>query len=268
MAGPKLATIAWRNLLRQKRRTFLTLVSIAFGFFMAVLMMSMQDMTFSDFVDTAAQLGSGHVVIHHEEYLDTPSLKRTVRGTAALRELAGQDSRVDRVVERIMGEAMVATTHDSFGAGFIAYDPAMETDDTLHFLEGLVEGEWYATADDKGIILGKVLAANLGAELGDKVVYTLMDKDGEIVAGMGRLSGTIGTGSPQGDASLFLLPLNKARETLGYAADEATHVGVYLHDNRDSAAVAAVLDVKLDEGVEASSWAEVAPDLNAFVAMK
>jgi len=268
MAGPKLATIAWRNLLRQKRRTFLTLVSIAFGFFMAVLMMSMQDMTFSDFVDTAAQLGSGHVVVHHHEYLDTPSLGRTVHATDELRGLAADDSRVDRVVERIMGEAMVATAHDSFGAGFIAYDPAGETDDTLDFLEGLVEGEWYTTADDKGIILGKVLAANLGAELGDKVVYTLMDKDGEIVAGMGRLSGTIGTGSPQGDASLFLLPINKARTVLGYEADECTHVGVYLHDNRKSAAVTAELDENIGDDVEASSWAEVAPDLNAFVAMK
>jgi ABC-type lipoprotein release transport system permease subunit len=268
MAGPKLATIAWRNLWRQKRRTILTLISIAFGLFLAVLMMSMQDRTFSDFVDTAARLGSGHVVIHHHEYLDTPSLGRTVQGSGALRDLAMQDERVESVVDRIMGEAMVATAHDSFGAGFIAYDPEAESAESFDFLEGIVQGEWYTTADDKGIILGKTLASNLGAELGDKIVYTLMDKDGEIVAGMGRLSGTFGTGSPQGDASLFLLPIDKARQTLGYAADEATHVGVYLHDNRDSAAVAASLDLELGADQEASSWAEVAPDLNAFVAMK
>ncbi len=158
MAGPKLATIAWRNLWRQKRRTILTLISIAFGLFLAVLMMSMQDRTFSDFVDTAARLGSGHVVIHHHEYLDTPSLGRTVQGSGALRDLAMQDERVESVVDRIMGEAMVATAHDSFGAAFIAYDPEAESAESFDFLEGIVEGEWYSTADDKGIVLGKTLA--------------------------------------------------------------------------------------------------------------
>ncbi len=268
MAGPKLATIAWRNLWRQKRRTILTLVSIAFGLFMAILMMSMQDRSFADFIDTAARLGSGHVVVQHDEYLDTPSLGRTVEDTTAIRELATQDDRVELVVDRIMGEAMVATASDSFGAAFIAYDPQAETERSFDFLEGIVEGELYATADDDGLVLGKILAQNLGAELGDKVVYTLMDKDGEIVAGMGRLSGTIGTGAPSADAALFLLPIDKAREVLGYGPDEATQVGLYLEDNRDSAEVAEALGLELGDGLQAASWAEVAPDLNAFVAMK
>ena len=268
MAGPKLATIAWRNLWRQKRRTILTLVSIAFGLFMAILMMSMQDRSFADFIDTAARLGSGHVVVQHDEYLDTPSLGRTVEDTTAIRELATQDDRVELVVDRIMGEAMVATASDSFGAAFIAYDPQAETERSFDFLEGIVEGELYATADDDGLVLGKILAQNLGAELGDKVVYTLMDKDGEIVAGMGRLRGTIGTGAPSADAALFLLPIDKAREVLGYGPDEATQVGLYLEDNRDSAEVAEALGLELGDGLQAASWAEVAPDLNAFVAMK
>ncbi|MDP6933326.1 MAG: ABC transporter permease, partial [Myxococcota bacterium] len=268
MAGPKLATIAWRNLLRQKRRTFLTLVSISFGFLLSVLMMSMQDMTFRDFVDTAARLGSGHVVVQHAEYLDTPSLGRTVQGTSALRQLASGDPRVERVVDRIVGEAMLATATDSFGAGFIAYDPANEDERSFDFIEGLVQGQMYATASDDGLVLGKTLAANLGVELGDKIVYTMMDKDGEIVANLGRLSGTIGTGAPSADASLFLLPIDRARQALGYEADEATHVGLYLSDNRDSRSVAASLTPQVQGDLIVASWDEIAPDLNAFVAMK
>jgi ABC-type lipoprotein release transport system permease subunit len=267
-AGPKLATIAWRNLWRQKRRTFLTLVSIAFGGFMAVMMMGMQDRVFADFVDTAARLGAGHVVIQHHEYLDTPGLARTVQNTTAIRELASQDSRVHRSVARIMGQAMLATAHESFGAVFIAYDPQSEDEDTFSFIEGVEKGELYATAVDKGLVLGKVLASNLGAELGDKIVYTMMDKHGEIVAGMGRLSGTIGTGSPGADGSLFLLPLDTAREVLGYADDEATHVGLYLHDNRNSQLVAASIAPQVGDGQVALSWDVVAPDLKAFVTMK
>ena len=267
MSGPNLAKIAWRNLWRHKRRTILTLISIAFGFFMAILMTAMQDMTFKDFIDTAARLGSGHVVVQHHEYQEKPSVSRTVR-TTEVREIIAETSRVVRVVDRIMGEAMLATSHDSFGAAFLAYDPEQENDTSLQFIEGVIEGEMYRTANDKGIVLGKVLASNLGAELGDKIVYTLMDKNGELTAGMGRLSGTIGTGSPGADAALFLLPINKVREVLGYESDEATHLGLYLDDNRDSRLVAEALAPKLDDRLSAASWDMIAPELNTFVAMK
>jgi len=44
----KLFSLAWRNLWRQKRRTLLTLASIAFGGFLAILMTAMQDRSFAD----------------------------------------------------------------------------------------------------------------------------------------------------------------------------------------------------------------------------
>ena len=97
MTGPKLAVVAWRNLWRQKRRTLLTLSSIVFGGFLAVLFTALQDRSFADFIDTAARLGGGHVTLQHPEYLDTPTLKRTVQGNGELRGLASQDKDVERL---------------------------------------------------------------------------------------------------------------------------------------------------------------------------
>ena len=83
MTRPKLAAMAWRNLWRQRRRTILTLISIAFGGFLAVMMTAMQDQSFADFIDNAARLGAGHVTIQHPEYRDQPTLGRTVKATDA-----------------------------------------------------------------------------------------------------------------------------------------------------------------------------------------
>jgi len=268
MNGPRIATMAWRNLWRQKRRTLLTLASIAFGGFLAVMMTSFQDRSFSDFIDTAARLGAGHVTVQHPDYLDRPSLSRTVTGTGAVHEAALATPGVKAVVDRVMGETMLATSSDSFGAAFIAYDPAQESDQTLRFLGGVKEGALYQTADDKGIILGSGLARNLGASLGDKVVFTMMDKNGEVVAGMGRLSGVISTGAATTDAAICLLPINVVRRTLGYAPDEATQVAVFLDDSRDSGQIAERLQGRLSAGQSALPWYKVTPDLKAFVAMK
>lgn len=268
MKGPKLAAMAWRNLWRNKRRTVLTLVSIAFGGSLAVLFTALQDRSFADFIDTAARLGGGHVTIQHLQYLDRPSLNRTVTGCDRLREIALADPDVERAVARISGQIMLSTARDNYGAFFIAYDPEVEDEDTLTFTEGLIAGELYATARDRGIILGKRLARNLNVELGDKVVYTVTDKGGEITAGMGRLRGIIGTGAPSLDAGLCLLPLDTLRGVVGYAQGEATQVAVFLADSRRSAAVARRLGETLGPETAVLTWEETQAELAGFIAMK
>lgn len=264
----KLANIAWRNLWRQKRRTILTLISIAFGGFLAILMTSTNDRAWADFIDTAARMGGGHVRIQHPDYIESPSLKKSVGGIAALRTLAEADPQVETVVERINGQVMLSTATDSFGGALIAYDPAAETEDTFSFMEGLKEGEMFKTSGDPGIILGKKLAQNLGVEMGGKVVYTMMDKNGEIVAGLGRLSGIIGTGAGSLDSSLVLLPIDVVREALSYEPDEATHVSVFLRDSRRSDGVVGRLTPQLPKGTTAYTWSDASPDIASFIAMK
>ena len=112
----RLAAIAWRNLWRQRRRTLLTLSSIVFGTFLAVLFTAMQDRSFADMIDTAARLGSGHVSIQHPEYLDRPSIVRTVQHTDELRRIASEDPLVETAVDRIVGQATLATARDSFAS--------------------------------------------------------------------------------------------------------------------------------------------------------
>ncbi|MCP4662189.1 MAG: ABC transporter permease [bacterium] len=268
MKGPKLASMAWRNLWRNKRRTVLTLVSIAFGGSLSVFFTAMQDRSFANFIDTAARLGGGHVSLQHPEYLDRPSLNRTVSESDRLREMALADPDVERAVARIRGQIMLSTARDNYGAFFIAYDPEIEDEDTLTFTEGLVAGELFATARDRGIILGKRLARNLSVELGDKVVYTLTGKGGEITAGMARLKGIIGTGAPSLDAGLCLLPLDTLRVVVGYAAGESTQVAVFLADSRRSAAVARRLGEALGPETAILTWEQTQAELAGFIAMK
>ncbi len=268
MTGPKLAVVAWRNLWRQKRRTLLTLSSIVFGGFLAILFTALQDRSFADFIDTAARSDSAYGAVQHPKYLDTPTCTRKVQGTGGLGALASQDKDVARAVDRITGQVMLATASDSFGAFFMAYDPKLEDNTTLSLGESLIEGTMYKTSRDNGIILGKKLAQNLGVKLGSKVVYTMIDKRGEIVTGTRRLSGVISTGAPSLDAGLCLLPIDTVRDILGYAPDESTYVAVFLSDSRRSREVALRLGNAVGSHIAALTWDEVQPELASFIAMK
>jgi len=266
--GPfKLAAMAWRNLWRNTRRTIITLASVAFAVFLAVLMTGVQDWSWEEVINTAARLGSGHVTVQHAEYQEQPALSRTINASADVLSRVRALSHVTGATPRIGGQVMLSTARDSAGAGFIAYDPAQESTQTLSILGALQEGALFRGADDAGIILGWRLARNLGAELGSKIVYTLTDRHGEIVNGLARVSGIVRTGSPSADLGLCFLPIGTVRTTLGYGPDEVTQLAVFTDDQRRSEAVAAAIGSSVP-GAVALSWKETQPDLVSMIAMK
>jgi ABC-type lipoprotein release transport system permease subunit len=260
--------MAWRNLWRNRRRTLITVSSLAFGMLLSVLFTGLGDAQWDGAIDLAARMGPGHVSVQHPDYQDLPSLQRTVTGLAALRAQVRARPGVTDAVERIAGPVMLSTAADSFGAGFVALDPAAETADTFDALGDIVEGGLFDTADGPGIVLGRRLAENLEARLGRKVVYAFTDRDGEMVSGLARVTGILETGTAGVDAGLCLLPLGTVRRALGYGPDEATQLAIFLADRREAAAVARDLDATVRPAAAALDWAHVNPDLQAFIAMK
>lgn len=268
MRGPKLMKMAWRNLWRNRRRTILTLVSIAFGTLLAVIFTGFGDSSYSNMIDMAARMGGGHVTLQHPDYLDRPALTRTVPGTREKAARALQHPDVSRVTVRITGAVMLSTARESSGAGFMAIDPQAEDQDTLAVFDTLVEGKMFESSEDDGIILGRKLAENLNVKLGRKVIYTFTDKQGQIVSGLARVSGIIKTGAPSADASLCLLPIGTVRDVLGYAEDEATLVAFFLNDNRQSDEVKAHFKKVFGSAPGVYTWLETQPELAGFISMK
>lgn len=260
--------MAWRNLWRNRRRTMLTLASIAFGTMLAVLFTGIGDSNFSEMIDLAARLGGGHVTLQHPEYLDTPTFSRALAGASKLREEALRDPAVERATLRISGNVMVASAAQNQGAGFIAFDPDEEDLSTLSLLDAVSAGELFATSDAKGVVLGERLAEKLHVGLGRKVVYTLTDKHGEIVQEAARVVGLVKTGAPSVDAGLCLLPLDRVRQLLDFEPDETLQVALFLRDQRRADEVAARLGGALGPGADALPWHEIQPELAGFIAMK
>jgi len=268
MQGPRLSTLAWRNIWRNRRRTLITLFSIAFGVFLAVLFTGLGDSTYGQMIDHSARLSGGHVVVQHPEYAETPSLKRSLQQTDALRALVEGDPDVTHVVPRVSGAAMLSTSTGSVGAMLLGIDPKAEDSETLGIIDALAEGEFFTNADDKGIILGSTLAENLGVDLGKKVIFTVTDKRGDISSGLARVSGIVDTGSPSIDGGICLLPIDSLRGILAYEADELTQLAVFVDGHRNSTAVAQRLRDDRPENAAILTWDEAQPELAAYINME
>ncbi|MBW2243652.1 MAG: ABC transporter permease [Deltaproteobacteria bacterium] len=272
MQGPNLFALAWRNLWRQRRRTFLTLSSIALGMFFAWMFTGLGDANWRQMIDLAARMGGGHVTLQHAEYLESPTLSRSVPDAGQLAGLAADDPDVKRVVMRISGNMILASAARSQGAAFIAFDARDEDQDTLSVLEAIEVGEPWAEGQRGAIVLGAKLAERLRVGVGNKVVYTLTDKHGEIVQEAVRVSGLLRTGAPTVDSRLALLPIEDVRTALGYSDEEAGQVAVFLRDQRAADRVAARLGDRIatqnQTEVSAIPWHRLQPELAGFIAMK
>jgi ABC-type lipoprotein release transport system permease subunit len=268
MAGPNLPKLAWRNVWRNRRRTLLTLSSIAFGTLCAVLFTAIGDANWASMIELAARMGGGHVSVQHPEYLDTQTLTRTIVAGPELQKRLLADPAVEALVPRISGHMMVATAGQSYGAAFLAVDPARESLATLSLLEAIEEGQMFESADDEGIILGAKLAENLRAKLRSKVVYTATDKSGEIIYGVARVTGIVRTGAPSVDASLTLMPLDTMRGVLGYGPRESITLALFLRDQRSAKSVSERIAATLPRAAVAVPWYETQAELASFIAMK
>ena len=268
MSRANLPSMAWLNIWRNRRRTLLTLSSIAFGVMLAILFTGLGDQNWREMIDLAARLGGGHVTIQNVEYLDSPLLRHSVHGSAELREEVVQDAEVLRAVTRISGQIMLSTAGRTYGAGFIGIDPDEEDVETLSIIDAIDEGEMLVSSRGNQIILGRQLAKNLNARLKSKVVYTLTDPKGEIIFGVARVSGIVTTGAPTVDAALCLLPIDTLRESLGMEEGEGTQIALFLKDHREADRVASRLGSGLAEDLVILPWHRTQPELAGFIAMK
>jgi len=232
-----LLSMAWRNLWRRRRRTLITLSSIAFGTMLSWLFTGVGDANWRAMIDLAARLGGGHVALQHPAYLVSPALSRSLPSAESLRARALNDPEVLRAAPRISGQMMLASAARNYGAVFIAFDPALEDATTLSLLDAM---HAEAGADPRaalfdargrgGIALGARLAERLNVGIGDKVVWTLTDKQGEIVQEALRVRALLRSGSPGVDGATSSANTTWAWALISFAVHQ--YVGIRAHGFR------------------------------------
>ena len=122
----RLLSISWRNLWRNRRRTWLTVSGIAFSVWLLVFARSIQDGTFELMVDNGARMLPGHVQIQHPQYQHSPQLEYTIDATEVNDKLLGGGD-FSYVSARAQSFALVSVEEKSFGAQVIGLEPTVES---------------------------------------------------------------------------------------------------------------------------------------------
>jgi len=205
--------IAFRNIFRQKRRSILTALSMFGGFVLAAFFIGFSEGTYNGIIDTFTRSQMGHIQVHHLDYLDRPSLYKTIDNLPELEGILGQIDKVDSWAPRLYSAGLASVSEKSAGVRIIGIDPAKE-DRTTKFHEKIKEGAMFSTASTNEVIIGKGLAKLLKGGVGDDVVVVSQAADGSIANDRYKIVGIVDTGDEIGDRANFYLPLAAAQELL------------------------------------------------------
>jgi putative ABC transport system permease protein len=262
--APMILSLAWRNLWRSRRRTWLTAAGVGFSIFIMVFAWSMQVGTFSLMIDNATRLMSGHLQVQHRSFVDDPGLRHTVNDASALRAELEAHPEVEAVTLRAQAFALVSGDERSFGAQVMGIDPIREAA-VSNLSERIVSGRYLATGREA--IIGTALALNLGVAVGDEVVVLGSGKDGGIAAMATEIVGIFDSGIVELDRSLLQVELSAFQEAFNLA-NEGHVLALRLIDLERGDALEAVLQQRLGDDLSVIGWSELMPELEQMVGLK
>ncbi len=259
----RLAAIAWRNLWRNRRRTWLTVAGIAFAVWLLVVARSMQDGTFGTMVDNGARLLPGHIQVQHLDYADAPHMEYTLSGGGILQALQATGD-FEYLSQRVQGFALVSAGEKSFGAQVIGVEAASEaqwsTLATSHMQGRYLENPGEA-------FIGEILARNIGVGVGDELVVLGTAKEGGVAALALDVVGVVTSSITELDRSILLVDINDFRDAWHLKAHEAhAVVGIGKTLNRSESGLAEV--AAKDPAHNYRNWRDLMPEAEQMWNMK
>lgn len=224
-------TLAWRNLWRHARRTWLTVGAMVFSNILLVFLISLQFGMYQLMIDNALSVFSGHIQLQVPGYHDEPTIRDALPEVQTLAENVRAELPDADVAARGMGFALASSEQRSYGIQVVGVQPDYEAG--VSSLPGLIERGRYLTAsDEQAVIIGSVLARNLQVDMGDEITLLGSGWDGSFAADVLTVVGIFEVGMPDLERSMAQMPLARFQET--FAMGSRGHSVVIKSDDFDT----------------------------------
>lgn len=249
--------LAWRNVFRNPRRSWITIAAIVAGLATLIFLWAFVDGVNSQMVENSTRYLSGDMQLHRAGYHDDQTLDLLLDGAERRdRELAALPE-VAAVARRLEGSALMSSGDQSRGVMVVGIDVAHETQVTT-IDRTLSRGRFLTPTDADAVVLGRLAASALKVDVGGEVVLVTQAADGSIGANRYRVVGIFDTRMDAIDGVYIFLPLVAAQE-LYAAQDQVTSLVIRLKDRNVTSAFVSQLEAALGSGVEVLGWQKLLP---------
>ncbi|MFC1496155.1 ABC transporter permease [Candidatus Margulisiibacteriota bacterium] len=263
ISNPMLIKLAFRNIFRNRTRTFLTFLAIAFGLMLLIIMDSMLVGIDQESFDKIINYETGHIKIFDRNYREDEEnlpLDKSIEKPGAIIRRLEKDPTVAGVTSRINFRIMLSDGVDQYPAVGIAINP--KDDQTVFLLKQAVKKGEYFKGDEEAMLLGEGLAEDFGVGVGDYLTILTRTKYDTYQAIDLRIKGLLRTEDPKIDWAAVVIPLGLGQESLDMA-DTVTEIDIKLKDPTKTKEFRDKLAREIT-GVEVATWQDLAEDVIAM----
>lgn len=278
--GVLLWKIAWRNLWRHRGRTFIMGSAVAFIYALTLVGLGINDDGHRRMLEEATRAAGGDILVHGDGYWSSRASDVVVRDADdvldAIREVEG----VGTAIPRILVNGLLSTSTASASVFLQGVRPELEGE-VSDVVEDVVAGSFLDGERSDPLVLGSGLVERLGVELGDRVVLTASDPEGELVRALFHLSGIVETGARELDETMGYTTISAARSAVGMDG-MLTQIGIVVGEDASVDSVASRVGSRLADGggrraeaeegagtgagaMEVLTWREAVPEMVGFI---
>ncbi|MDD4179254.1 MAG: FtsX-like permease family protein [Candidatus Margulisbacteria bacterium] len=246
--------LALRNVLRNKRRSFLTGLSIAFAVMMVIFLWTFVSGIIDNLFNSYVTNSVGHIRVMNMDYLKRESmlpLSATVYDYQQVMKKLEEDPNVTLVTSRIKFGVLMDIRGKNKPVLGIGIDPARERS-VLDLQDKMVAGRMF-TAGTSETVVGLGLAKDLGLKAGDTLTVITQTAHGSLSGLNLKVDGIFSLGVASVDNRTFFLPLGQAQQLLDLD-NRVTEIFLLIKDSDKAEEVAAELNKKLPSGLTAVPW--------------
>ena len=226
--------LAARNLLRYKRRTFLTSILITLGVTSVLIFISVSGSFKAMMIGQVTDSMLGHLQVHCKGYLssiDSLPLSLNLNGKqiARVKEILDKNDAVKAYSMRIKLGAMFSNFAETTNVRLNAVNPEQEIQTVPMLADRIIKGEKDGLLEKGEILVPELIAKGMKVKIGDTIVLVATNKDGSVngqpFVVRGILEGISGPGGRDG-----FIHLDDARALLRIKDREISEIAIRLKD--------------------------------------
>lgn len=251
-----LTKLAWRNVLRNRRRSAITVLSIAVGLAALTFIWAFIDGQNDQMIRNSTRFLAGDVQVHLKGYHDDPTLDLTMADALPVLATVRADPNVEAATVRMEGKALASRADKSRGIMLVGVDPQEEPQVSALF-NAVVSGQ-PLTDSTPGVLIGEQLAQALGLAAGDELLLVGQGYDGSLASGRYPVRGVFRTRIDELDGRVAVLPLAVVRDFF-VAPAGASAIALRLRDRDQLDVTETRLSRRLGPRYEVLGWPRLLP---------
>jgi len=167
--------LSLRNTSRNKQRATVTILSMAFACSVMILFSSMMAGMVVGSERQVVEMNMGDIQIHPHGYLDDPDIYNRINHSQAI--LTQLQNMGINASSRLYAFGLMATHTTSSGTSLRGINLHREKSVTKLY-QHVAKGSWLNAQQPKSVVLGKKIAATLGVDIGDELIFIGQTADG------------------------------------------------------------------------------------------